>query len=97
MGLHWGTTTGHVSCTASQAFAEALRSAGIGDSATVKRFLTALEGDWTGDHFFLSAGEAQEIHNTLREVRLGAEWSGLLEELALDAQQAADAGGWRIE
>ncbi|MEV4559096.1 hypothetical protein AB0K51_19190 [Kitasatospora sp. NPDC049285] len=97
MGLHWGTMTGHVSCSGSQAFAEALRSAGVGDSVTVERFLTALGSDWKGDHFFFSAGEAGEIRDVVREVRLGTEWSGLLESLAMDAQQAVDSGGWRIE
>ncbi|MFJ5122947.1 hypothetical protein [Kitasatospora sp. NPDC088548] len=102
MGIYWGENTGHRSCLTTQRLARRLRWARIGDSATIRTFLTALDGEFRGELVF-TADQAQQIMFALRwaEPRMRwftlPGWTRLARILANDAERAWRSGGWTIE
>ena len=102
MGIYWGETTGHRSCLTTQRLARRLRWARIGDDATIRTFLTALDGEHRGE---LTFNRTQSNHIRLalgrgaRRMRWFAlpGWSRLALLLADDAMRGARGSGWTIE
>ncbi|MQS17586.1 hypothetical protein F7Q99_36725 [Streptomyces kaniharaensis] len=102
MGIHWGEYTGHRSCRTTQQLATRLRLAGVGDTATIRTFLTALDGDYR-DALTFTPSQAEQIkyalHLAVRRMRWFTlpGWRRLAILLANDAEHAAHNGGWTIE
>jgi hypothetical protein len=99
MGIYFGSHTGSRSYTYSAELAHKLRRKGGDDSTGAAHLLAFMSGELGGDIRNLCPEEAEQAARSLRTAapRLRRGDRQIVEQIAADAQQAADSGrNWEI-